>query len=173
MLHHIPDLKAFCQGHDVLLGFENDVRYLLQQSSKYSEAVHLAKATNMIRQDMLQHTSSFTGTFSQDDLEQAVPQSLLQFVSMIEHGADIISQLQHGLSKSDIPLSHVMLYNRFTMYKEDSNTHRHSKNRETPFAVYIGLSVFAKTIKRQLIHMLHANGISVSYDSSKMFCSTG
>ena len=41
---------------------------------------------------------------------------------------------------------------------------RHSKDRETPFPVYIGLSVFAKTRKKYLVELLHENGISVSYD---------
>ena len=42
--------------------------------------------------------------------------------------------------------------------------YRHSKDRETPFAVYVGLKVFAKTRKRELIDKLHENGPSVSYD---------
>ena len=39
----------------------------------------------------------------------------------------------------------------FAKYKEGAKVHRHSKDRETPFAVYIDLTVFAKTKKRQLI----------------------
>ena len=32
----------------------------------------------------------------------------------------------------------------FAKYKEGTDVHRHSKDRGTPFAVYMGLYVFAK-----------------------------
>ena len=48
--------------------------------------------------------------------------------------------------------------------KKGAKYNWHSKDRETPFTVYIGMSVFAKIRKRQLVEMLHENGISVSYD---------
>ena len=83
---------------------------------------------------------------------------------MIEHGADIKSQLQQGSSKSDIAISQLLQYNRFANYTEETNTHRHSNERETPFSVYLALSVLARTRKRRLIDMLHENGLCVSYD---------
>ena len=83
---------------------------------------------------------------------------------MIEHGADIKSQLQQGSSKSDIAISQLLQYNRFAKYTEETNTHRHSNERETPFSVYLALSVLARTRKRRLIDMLHENGLCVSYD---------
>ena len=51
-----------------------------------------------------------------------------------------------------------------TNYKEGTNTHRHSDERETPFSVCLALFVYAKTRKRRLIDMLHEKGICVSYD---------
>ena len=166
LLYHIPELQAQREGRDVLLAFEKDVGSILAQASKYGEAIHLAKAAEMIRRDMLQHKSQFNGTLHDRCLEDVVPPSLLQFVCMIEHGADIKSQLQHGASKSDLAISQLLQYNCFAKYKEGSQVHRHSKDRETPFAVYTGIHVhvFAKTRKRQLIDMLHENGLSISYD---------
>ncbi|KAI4799944.1 hypothetical protein KUCAC02_016482 [Chaenocephalus aceratus] len=157
LLFHIPKLQAHHQGRDVMLAFENDVGSILSQASKYGEAIHLAKAAGIIRRD-------FSSTFNDTDLEQAVPPSLLQFVCMIEHGADIKSQLQHGASKSDLSISQLLQYNCFAKYKEGTDVHRHSKDREPPFAFYMGLYVFAKTRKRQIIEMLHENGLSISYD---------
>ena len=81
-----------------------------------------------------------------------------------EHGADIKSQIQHGASESDLSISQLLQYNCFAEYKEGTDVHRHSKNRETPFAVYMVLYVFAKIRKRQIIEMLHENGLSISYD---------
>ena len=163
LLFHIPELEAHRAGRDVVLAFKKDVGAILEQASKYGEAIHLAKAAEMIRRDMLQHKSQFDITFHDGCLEQAVPASLLQFVCMIEHGADIKSQLQHGASKSDLAMSQLLQYNCFTKSQKGTQVHRHSKDRETPFAVYMGMSVFAKTRKRQLIEMLHENGLGISY----------
>ena len=60
-------------------------------------------------------------------------------------------------------MSHLLQYNCFAKYKEGSTVHRNSKDLETPFAVYTGMHMFAKTRKRQLIDMLHENGLSISY----------
>ena len=43
---------------------------------------------------MLKHKRPFNGTFHNGCLEDSVPESLLQFVCMIEHGADISLPLQ-------------------------------------------------------------------------------
>ena len=155
LLFHIPKMQAHRKGRDVLLAFEDDVGSILSQSSKYCEAIHLAKAAEIIRRDMLHHKSIFSSTFHDTDLQRAVPPSLLQFVCMIEHGADIKSQIQHGASKSDLSISQLLQYNCFAIYKEGTDVHRQSKDRETPFAVYMGLYVFAKIRKRQIIEMLH------------------
>ena len=83
---------------------------------------------------------------------------------MIEHGADIKSQIEHGTTKSDLAIAQLVQYNCFAKYKEDASTHRHSKDRQTSFTNYVGLSVFVKTRKRHLVDMLHENGLSISYD---------
>ena len=146
-----------------MLAFEKDVGAILAEASTYGEVIHLANAAGMIRRDMLQHKSQFNSTCLYGCLEDAVPSSLLQFVCMIEHGTDIKSQLQHGAPKSDLAMSHLLQYNCFAKYKEGSTVHRHSKDHETPFAVYTGMHMFAKTRKRQLIDVLHENGFSISY----------
>jgi len=102
LLFHIPELKAHHQGRDVLLVFKTDVGEIIAQASKYGEAIHVAKAAGIIRNDMLKHKRPFNGTFHDGCLEDSVPASLLQFVCMIENRADIKSQLEHGISKSTI-----------------------------------------------------------------------
>ena len=164
LLFLIPKLQAHRKGRDVLLAFENDVGSVLSQAPKYSEAIHLAKTAEMIRRDMLHHKSNFSSTFHDTDLQRLVPPSLLQFVCMIEHGADIKYQIQHGASESGLSISQLLQYNCFAKYKEGMDVHRRSKDCEAPFAVYIGLYVFAKMRKRQIIEMLHENGLSISYN---------
>ena len=61
-------------------------------------------------------------------------------------------------------MAQLLQYNCYARFKEGAPTHRHSKDPETPFPIYIGLSVFAKTRMKKLVEMLHANGLSISYD---------
>ena len=83
---------------------------------------------------------------------------------MIEHGADIKSQLRLGASKTDLAMSQLLQYNCYTKYQEDGKLLRHSKDRETPFPVFLGLSVYSKTRKKHLVELLHDHGLSISYD---------
>ena len=162
LLTQVPELEAYKQGRDILLAFKTDVCSVLHDATKYSQAVHLAKAAAIIRKEMLNHKTR-TGLQFDGCVEESIPQVLLQFVCSIEHGGDIQSHLKHGVVKSDLSLAQLLQYNCFNKGK-DSTIEKHSRNRETPFAVYTGMTVFAKTRKRQLIDKLHENGISISYD---------
>ena len=164
ILKELPELEAHKKGRDVLLAFQDDVGLTLSESCVYSDAIVLSKAAKILRRHMLDHKILVDGTYNMDCTEEAIPPSLLQFVGMVEHGADIKSQLRFGASKTDLAMAQLLQYNCYARFKEGAPTHRHSKDRETPFPVYIGLSVFAKTRKRKLVEMLHANGLSISYD---------
>lgn len=80
LLFHIPDLQANRQGRYVLFAFETNIGSILSEASHYGEAIHLAKAAAIIRQDMLRHKSSFSSNFHEKEFGQVVPISLLQFV---------------------------------------------------------------------------------------------
>ncbi|KAJ8372701.1 hypothetical protein AAFF_G00277700 [Aldrovandia affinis] len=103
LLSEIPELEAHKQGRDVLLAFQKDVGFVLSEASDYySEAIILGKAANILRRHMLDHKSTFDGTFHELCIEQAIPLTLLQFVAMLvamlEHGADISGT---GLKSTD------------------------------------------------------------------------
>ena len=117
-----------------------------------------------MRKHILDHQSKFDGTFCEGCTKDAVPASLLQFIGMVEHGADIKSQLGFGSSKSDQAIAQLLHYSCFSKQKEQATTHRHSKDRETPFPVYKGMAVYARTRKRSLVEMFHDHGMSNSYD---------
>ena len=164
LLSHIPELETHQKGRDVLIAFKTDIGSILADASKYGEAIHLAKAADIIRKEMLNHKTKRNNQFEEGSGEESIPPSLLQFVCNVEHGVDIKSHLKHGVVKSDLAIAQLLQYNCYTKDKGGSAIHRHSKDHETPFAVYIGMIVFAKTRKRQLIDKLHKNGISISYD---------
>ena len=66
---------------------------------------------------------------------------------MIEHGADIKSQLRFGASKTDLAMAQLLQYNCYARYRKGVAPQRHSKDRETSFPIreygstlYVGLA---------------------------------
>ncbi len=123
LLAELPELEAHKKGRDVLLAFQEDVGSALSHASEYSEAIVLAKAAKILRRQMIDHKSTFDGTFHEGCVEEAIPSTLLQFVGMIEHGADIKSQLRFGASKTDLAMAQLLQYNCYARYKEGAATH--------------------------------------------------
>jgi hypothetical protein len=63
------------------------------------QAIIFAKAAMILR--MIHHKSAFAGTFHGGCVECAIPSTPLQFVCMIEHGADVIpKKTVNGISRS-------------------------------------------------------------------------
>ena len=125
LLAEISELEAHKQERDVILTFDEDIGLALSQASDYSDAIILAKVAKILRRHMLDHTSTFDGTFHDGCIEEAIPSSLVQFVGMIEHGADIKSQLRFDVSKTDLVIAQLLQYNCYAKYKEGAATHRH------------------------------------------------
>ena len=98
-------------------------------------------------------------------METSVPQSLIGLVSMIEHSTAIETQIETETTKSDLAISQLLQYKcHQSPKKRNTMLQKHSNSRETPFVSYVGLLLFAKTRKRQLIDILHQYGICISYD---------
>lgn len=132
----------------------------LSQAFGYTESIPLAKAVRIIRRHTLDQKSIFDEYFHERFVKEAIPPTCLRFVRMIDH-ADITSQLSFGASKTCVAMVQLLHYNFNERYK-DEETHGHSKDRETPYLVYMGLSVVPKTRKRHLTELLQDNGISIS-----------
>jgi hypothetical protein len=60
---------------------------------------------------MIHHKSAFAETFHGGCVECAIPSTHFQFVCMIEHGADVRSQLRFGASKADLVMAQLLQYN--------------------------------------------------------------
>ena len=69
----------------------------------------------------------------------------------LNYGADIKSQLRFGASKTYLAIAQLLQYNCYASYKEGAETHIHSKDRYTPFPVYMGMSVYTNTRKSKLV----------------------
>ena len=73
--------------------------------------MHLTKAADIIRKQILQSKVKFTGNFEKESVLNGVPQYLLQLVSMIGHGPDIGSPLDNGVNKSNLAIAQLLQYN--------------------------------------------------------------
>ena len=80
---------------------------------------------------------------------------------MIEHGVDIKSQLRFGASKTDSAMTQLLQYNCYSRFKDGASTYRHSKERQTLFLFFLGMSVYAKTRKKVLVELHHDHGLNV------------
>ena len=60
-------------------------------------------------------------------------------------------------------------FSTITESKEGEQSHvgthqRHNADKESPFLLYIGLKVFSATRSSEIIDIVHAHGLCVSYD---------
>lgn len=105
LLSEIPELKSFYKGREVLLVLEKDVGPALVSACDYTDAMYLAKA------EMFTEHPAFSGHFNRDYIGDSVPRCLVELVSMIEHGPDIKSQVENGLTKSDFAIAQLLYFN--------------------------------------------------------------
>lgn len=167
ILAHIPDLTAHNDGRDILLAFDEDVGHALRKVCRQEydeEAICLARAATIVRREMFQTAATFTGSFEGDCQVKSVPQSLLTLVAMILDGPNIKSQSGDGVTQATLSTAQLLQYNSSIHRRVGSTTMRHNKDRETPLPIYVGLTVHARTRKRDLIEMLFDLGLSISYD---------
>ena len=69
-----------------------------------NDAMHFVKTAELVRREMQQHSVNFQSKFDQRVVEDAVPRSLLEFVSMIE------SQQENGVfTMSDQAMAQLLI----------------------------------------------------------------
>ena len=169
ILTHFPGMKAHTQGRDVVLVFDEDVGAALRKACEHdadSDAVHLARAAKIVRRDIFQMKMEFNGSFPTECQEQSVPTSLLALVTMILNGPNIKTQSSpSAVSQPALSISQLLLYNSSKTHKENAkDVVRHSRQRETPLPIYLGIMLHTKTRKRELVDTLFNLGLCISYD---------
>lgn len=169
ILANIPDLQAHKQGRHVLLVFEDDIGSALktvQNENCDDEAIILAKASKIVRRDMLQSGFVFDGKFEANVQKESVSPSLLYLVSMILRGSNIEMNSQVVReTQTALTLSQLLLYNStFRQASKQSAKITHMRSRETPLPVFVGMLIHAKTRKKGLINKLFELGLSIPYN---------
>ena len=113
---------------------------------------------------MFKKEATFTGSFDHDCQEKSVLQTLLTMVSMILDGANIRSQSGGGVSQAALAQHSCCTTIALSVEEMEVLLFITTKNRETPLAIYVGLTVHAMTRKRGLVDRLFQLGLSISYD---------
>jgi hypothetical protein len=124
--------------------FEKDVGQAMITAFEYTDGMYITRAAEIVRKEMSQHKTHSTGTFNEVSMTGTVPNSLLPLVSMIEHGPDLESEIDNGITDADIAFAQLLLYNFHSKQTKNAGSYqKHSSDREPPFAIYVGL-LFAK-----------------------------
>ena len=154
MLDRIPKFEPFKNGREVWLAYTRKVGEAIATACEYNDALIVSKAAKIVQKQMLEHEKEFNGALSEGSSKESVPPSLLEFVSVLLNDGDIKSQLEYGTSSVDLVLAQLLHFNCYQNPSSSTFT-RHSKSREPQFSIYVGLLVYAKTRKCQLIDILH------------------
>ena len=163
------DLSAHTEGRDVLT-FEEDVGAALKQACGHeSDAAHLAKAAQIVRQDMFKQQFSFNGSIEKDAQQTVIPPSLLALVNMVINGPNIKYQSDLGseATTAATSISQLLMFNsvkhaRGNVYVETGL--RHNRDREMPLTIYVAIKIHAMTRSRNLVSCLYHLGLCISYD---------
>ena len=130
------------------------------------EAMYLAKAASIVRKDMLSKKHTFNGSFESNCQVNSIPASLVSLVNMILYGTSIEMQAcTSSKSQACLSVAQLLQYNIYHRHRGgDIKDERRTKSCETPFSIYVGLSIHTKTHSCNLVETMHTLGLSVSYD---------
>ncbi|KAK0039755.1 hypothetical protein Bpfe_030810, partial [Biomphalaria pfeifferi] len=145
--HSSTDLQTHNSGRDILLTFTDSLNTTLQEAYAETiddEAVHLAKAARIVRRDLFSLQARFNASCTEDVQNTSIPESLLALMQMILQGPSIASN--KGKNQAALSLAQLASFNAVkTEGKRSrantSTTNKHSKNREPPVPVYVGLTI--------------------------------
>ncbi|KAJ8349373.1 hypothetical protein SKAU_G00245030 [Synaphobranchus kaupii] len=168
LLEHLPEARAQCDGKNTLLIFKEGLKNMLKEALNKrnfdEDALILAKAAKIIRNDIINHSGfQFTGSFPEKCQENALPSSLKSLVSMVLNGSNIKHQEKCD-SQACLTIGQCIVYHTKKRASSTAMKTRHTLEREPPLPIYIGINVHAQTRSKKLVQQLHNLGISISYD---------
>ena len=114
LLAHFPDLRAQNKGRDVLLVFDEDIGAALGKACEQdsdSDAVHLARAAQIVRQHMFEDPKPFNGSFAEKCQERSVPNLVLALVNMVLEGPSINNQIRESSTPAALSIAQLLKYN--------------------------------------------------------------
>ena len=167
LLEIIPGLTSAVQDRETVLMFDKDIGEAVKRACKESsEAVHLSKAAQQIRRDILQSRKGFDGKFTEKCQKDSIPSSLKTLIKFILCGSTLTSDeidTSKAIEQAVLSVSQLIAFNCKQSCRL-STFQRHNQKNETPLPLYLSLKVHAETRKRGLVDTLFALGLGISYD---------
>lgn len=115
VLAYFPDMEAHELGRHVVLISNEDAGPALRKACEHDadgDAVHLARAANIVRRDMFKMKNQFSGSFEPNSQEDSVPVSLLALVAMVLNGPNIKAQSSSStMPKPVLTISQLLMSN--------------------------------------------------------------
>lgn len=160
ILQKVTDLEAKQTQKEYYLVPKDTAFYSAVVAEGFDEyAVVFGQFVSVMRRIMDQAVTSFSGSLSRKCQIDSVPAALLAVSSKMlygSHASEYSRATQPALS-----LAQLLLFN----YKKSlprGRIVRQAKTKETPLAIYIGLSTWGKTRKREVVDIFHGLGLSIS-----------
>ena len=117
ILAYFPDLQAHKEGRDIILVFNKDVGPAIRKACEHdadTDAIHLARAANIVHREIFNKESSFTGTYDSQCQASSVPNSLVALVSMTLYGPNIKTQSSYlSTPQAALTLSQLLKFNSY------------------------------------------------------------
>ncbi len=158
-----PDTDISCRGR------VGEMLQMAYADCGDNEGTYLAKAANIVRRDIFTTISKFDVTFNKDTQKDSVPKTWLMLISMILNGSDLTAKNEHDLvsqNQACLSVSQMVVFNTFKRRRDLINpaSYRHSKDREPPLPVHLGLRIYSQTRQSKLVDELFQLGLSISCD---------
>ena len=128
-----------------------------------SEALAMVKLVKVLRREIFEWKSfHFTGSFPSSCQSNSVPTTLKLFLSLLLNGSNAKNHKKVE-TQASLTIAQLMYFN--TKVKTSSVVKsRHTKYREPPIPLFVGLHVHTQTRSKKIVNTLHRMGVSVSYD---------
>ena len=149
LLSVLPDLQAHLQGKCVILTFDEDIGSALRKACNIDDdAIHLARAAQLVRKEMFGKKYTFDGSFKPSCEQDVIPPSLMALVSMILDGPNIKhqSEVAATTARAALSISRLLMFNSVKYGRDVDSSHgRHNRDCETPLTLYVALKIHTVT----------------------------
>ena len=152
LLAQLPGLRAQRKGRDVLLAFDEDIVEALGKACEQdcdTEAVHLARAAQIVRRYMFEDTDRFSGSFQGGCQEDSVPNVLVAMVNMVLDGPSIKNQSLSSSTQAALSIAQLLNFNSVKQRRKQGAAKtqeppavRHSTSQETPLPTYAACQLY-------------------------------
>ncbi|CAB3995763.1 Hypothetical predicted protein [Paramuricea clavata] len=138
------------------------IKDALKKRDFTEDALILAQAATIVRNDIFHHEGfQFTSQYPPGCQKKSLPSSLQCIVSMIVNGPNLA---ESNDSQVCLTVGQTIVRNVKKRKLNSPKKVRHTREREPPLAIYIGINIYALTRSKKIIQQLYHMGISVSYD---------